>query len=103
MLGPSYVDKDLVFARPDGQPTHPEHFSMAFDRRVARYKLPRIRLHDLRHTWATLALAAGVDVKIVSEARPRQRQDHLGHLPACHADDAAGRSGDGRAANFRPH
>ena len=63
LLGPSYVDKDLVFARPDGHPTHPEHFSMAFDRRVARYKLPRIRLHDLRHTWATLALAAGIDVK----------------------------------------
>jgi integrase len=40
---------------------------MAFSRRVARYKLPRIRLHDLRHTWATLALSAGVDVKIVSE------------------------------------
>jgi len=26
-----------------------------------------IRLHDLRHTWATLALVAGVDIKIVSE------------------------------------
>ena len=38
---------------------------MAFDRRVARYRLPRIRLHDLRHTWATLALSAGVDVKDV--------------------------------------
>ena len=46
---------------------HPELFSMAFSRRVARYQLPRIRLHDLRHTWATLALSAGVDVKIVSE------------------------------------
>jgi integrase len=29
--------------------------------------LPVIRLHDLRHTWATLALVAGVDVKIVAE------------------------------------
>ena len=67
LLGPVYIDNDLVFARPDGHPQHPEHFSMAFDRRVARYRLPRIRLHDLRHTWATLALSAGVDVKIVSE------------------------------------
>ena len=74
LLGPAYVDRDLVFARPDGQPQHPDHFSMAFDRRVARYKLPRIRLHDLRHTWATLALSAGVDVKIVSE--------RLGHASA---------------------
>jgi integrase len=74
LLGPAYIDNDLVFARPDGQPQHPEHFSMAFDRRVARYRLPRIRLHDLRHTWATLALSAGVDVKIVSE--------RLGHASA---------------------
>ena len=74
LLGPVYIDNDLVFARPDGHPQHPEHFSMAFDRRVARYRLPRIRLHDLRHTWATLALSAGVDVKIVSE--------RLGHSSA---------------------
>jgi integrase len=74
LLGSAYTDNDLVFARPDGQPQHPEHFSMAFDRRVARYRLPRIRLHDLRHTWATLALSAGVDVKIVSE--------RLGHASA---------------------
>jgi integrase len=74
LLGPAYEDNDLVFARADGRPQHPEHFSMAFDRRVARYRLPRIRLHDLRHTWATLALTARVDVKIVSE--------RLGHASA---------------------
>lgn len=74
LLGPEFEDHDLVFARPDGKPQHPEHFSNAFERRVARYKLPRIRLHDLRHTWATLALEAGVDVKIVSE--------RLGHASA---------------------
>jgi integrase len=28
---------------------------------------PRIRLHDLRHTWATLALIAGVDIRMVAE------------------------------------
>jgi len=74
LLGADYVDGGLVFARPDGRPQHPEHFSMAFDRRVARHRLPRIRLHDLRHSWATLALSAGVDVKIVSE--------RLGHASA---------------------
>lgn len=74
MLGPAYSDNDFVFAQTDGQPVHPELFSMQFNRRVARYKLPRIRLHDLRHTWATLALSAGVDVKIVSE--------RLGHASA---------------------
>lgn len=34
---------------------------------MKRSKLARIRWHDLRHTWATLALRAGVSPKIVSE------------------------------------
>jgi integrase len=38
-----------------------------FHRRVVAAGLPRIRLHDLRHTWATLALRAGVNPKIVQE------------------------------------
>jgi integrase len=58
---------DLVFTREDGEPVHPAWFSRAFDQRVQRVGLPKIRLHDLRHTHATLALRAGVNVKIVSE------------------------------------
>jgi integrase len=64
--GKDYVDQDLVFARPDGQPIHPDLFTQTFDRTVARLGLRRIRLHDLRHTYATLALRAGVDAKTVS-------------------------------------
>lgn len=74
MLGDAYVDLDLIFPRPDGRPYHPETFSKTFDRRVrhaAFADVPVIRLHDLRHTWATLALVAGVDVRIVA--------DRLGH------------------------
>ena len=67
LLGPAYEDRLLVFCHPDGRPYHPDRFSREFDRRVERHGVPRIRLHDLRHTWATLALQAGVDVKIVSE------------------------------------
>jgi integrase len=74
LLGPSYDDRGLVFCHPDGRPYHPDRFSREFDRRVARHGVPRIRLHDLRHTWATLALQAGVDVKIVSQ--------RLGHASA---------------------
>jgi integrase len=36
-----------------------------FDKLVVRYGLPRISLHGLRHTWATLALQAGVHGRIV--------------------------------------
>jgi len=69
LMGAGYQDHDLIFCRPDGLPYHPEAFSKTFERRLRqpRYgELPTIRLHDLRHTWATLALAAGVDVAIVS-------------------------------------
>lgn len=65
-LGCGYRD-DLVFARPDGSPHHPDLITQAFDRRVARTAVARIRLHDLRHTHATLLLMAGVPPKVVSE------------------------------------
>ena len=45
----------------------PQSVSRAFERAIAAAKLPRIRLHDLRHTHATLALAAGIHPKVVSE------------------------------------
>ncbi len=71
---PANDDRGIVPCHPDGRPHHPDRFSREFDRRIARHGVPRIRLHDLRHTWATLALQAGVDVKIVSE--------RLGHASA---------------------
>jgi integrase len=65
--GPGYQDTDLVFRREDGSPVHPDLFSQAFEGEVRRSKLPRIRLHDLRHSHATIALRAGVPVKVISE------------------------------------
>ncbi len=70
LVGAGYEDHGLIFCRPDGRPYHPEAFSKTFDRRLRQPKfaaLPIIRLHDLRHTWATLALEAGVDIRMVSE------------------------------------
>jgi integrase len=67
LMGAGYQDSDLVFCHPDGRPYHPERFSKEFDRMVERLEMPRVRLHDLRHTWATLALQAGVPLKVVSE------------------------------------
>ncbi|MFH0914899.1 MAG: tyrosine-type recombinase/integrase, partial [bacterium] len=45
----------------------PDRISKVFEAAVKASKQPRIRLHDLRHTYATLALGAGVHPKIVSE------------------------------------
>lgn len=50
-----------------GAPLHPGAVSARFRHSVAASGLPRIRLHDLRHTYATLALQSGVHPKIVSE------------------------------------
>jgi len=60
---------------------HPERFTRTFHAELGRcrkaigeYKLTVIRLHDLRHTRATLLLAKGVPVKVVGE--------RLGHASA---------------------
>ncbi len=65
--GNDYHDGDLVFCRCDGTPLHPDAFSADFKRIVGATSLPKIRLHDLRHTHATIALAAGVPVKVIAE------------------------------------
>jgi len=56
-----------VFCREDGKPYAPDYVTRAFREAVGRAGVPRIRLHDLRHSWASLALAAGVNPKVVSE------------------------------------
>jgi integrase len=57
----------LVFER-DGQPWVPTSFGMVFARLRDAAHLPKVRLHDLRHAYATLMTAAGVDLKTVSTA-----------------------------------
>ncbi|HUP70951.1 MAG TPA: hypothetical protein VM142_14230 [Acidimicrobiales bacterium] len=46
--------------RLDGGPTHPDLFSQIFDRHIAKSTLPRIRLHDLRHTHASILQVSDV-------------------------------------------
>ncbi len=62
-----YEDSGYVFRREDGTPYHPDSISQAFEKAVRDSEQPRIRLHDLRHTHATLALQAGIHPKVVSE------------------------------------
>jgi len=74
-------DNAYVLANLDGSVRHPDRFSRRFvaavvaaRKTVGQDRLSKIRLHDLRHTHATLLLAAGVPVKVVSE--------RLGHANA---------------------
>jgi integrase len=57
----------LVFTREDGSPVHPDYASTVFDRLVKASGLPRITFHGMRHTHATILLAKGLPVKVVSE------------------------------------
>jgi integrase len=68
LVGPAWVDLDLVVDRGEGRPMDPGHLSHAFGRIARRAGLQGLRLHDLRHAYATALLAAGVHPKIVSEA-----------------------------------
>jgi len=56
----------LVFALQDGEGLHPDYLTRAFRTHVRKAKLPVIRLHDLRHTHATLWLMDGGDLKTLS-------------------------------------
>jgi len=58
---------DYLFPTTTGTPTHPDSLSGAFNRLIASADVPRVRLHDLRHTHATLLLKEGVPIKVVSE------------------------------------
>ncbi len=87
-------DSCFVFAQHDGEPLHPDFFSQTFERLLSKMDLPRIRLHDLRHTHATLLIQAGVPIKVVSErlghASPAFTMTVYQHvLPGMQADAAA--------------
>ncbi|MGB2940304.1 MAG: tyrosine-type recombinase/integrase [Candidatus Dormiibacterota bacterium] len=91
--GPRSDDQALVFCQKNGRPRDPDAVSHRFAEIVRQVGLPRIRLHDLRHTHATIALQAAINPKIV--------QERLGHasvsvtlntythvLPPMHAEAA---------------
>ena len=63
-----------MFPSPNGGPISPDSVLHMLHRVLERAGLPKVRFHDLRHTFATLALQNGVDIKTVSSM--------LGHYSA---------------------
>jgi len=82
--GPAWQDTGLVFTREDGSGWHPDYITYRFGWLVARHGLPRITLHKLRHLAASLQIAAGVDIGIVSKrlrhSSIKITNDTYGHL-----------------------
>ena len=59
-------NSEWVFLSPTGGPMSPDSVLHMLHRILKRAGLPKVRFHDLRHTFATLALQNGVDIKTVS-------------------------------------
>ena len=89
----TWADSGLVFTAANGGALDPESVSRYWRQALKKAMLPAIRLHDLRHTHATLALQAGVHPKVVSErlehATVSITLDTYSHaIPALQADAA---------------
>jgi integrase len=72
--GVAWQDNGLIFATENGTPTSPRNLNRTFDVARARAKLTDVRLHDLRHTFATLLGELGVAEGVIGAL--------LGHVPA---------------------
>ena len=64
-------DRSKLMRFEDGRPVHADTITRRFNRLVDRAGVRRIRLHDVRHTYATLLLDIGIEPKVVS--------DRMGH------------------------
>ncbi len=104
-LGRAYPDHDYLMVGPEGRPLHPDTITARFNRLVDKAGVPRIRLHDLRHTYSTMALDEDLNVETLSErighadvgvtlkvythkspGKDRPLADHMGRLIAAAVD-----------------
>ena len=65
-MGTAWQGTGRLFTTIDGKPMHPDTLSGWFRKFVNRKGLPDVSIHSLRHTHATLMIAAGVNIKTVS-------------------------------------
>ncbi len=97
-IGRGWPDHGLVFTYEDGRPVHPDALSDSFKRMVKSSGLRRIRLHDCRHTYATLALEHNVPIKVISEvlghSSPAFTMDVYSHVTPTMMEDLARRVGE---------
>jgi integrase len=96
IAGPAWHAGEFIFERGDGQPLDPDTFSKAFRFAARRIGLDGVRLHDLRHAFASMLLGAGTNARVVG--------DLLGHATEgftlatyVHPDDDAAATAVARA------
>jgi integrase len=86
-----------VFTREDGRPLRSQYAARHFHALAQQSGLRPIRLHDLRHTNATLALQAGVALKVVSERLGHSQIGVTANLYT-HVNDIVGRAAAAKIA-----
>ena len=88
-------EHDLIFRTQSGQPINADYLAKHFRSILDLAGVPRMRLYDLRHSAATIALAAGVSPKVVSEqlghASTAFTLDTYAHVLPHMQDEAAAR------------
>jgi integrase len=93
-LGADWTDSGYVFVDELGVEYHPQRFTKMFEDAIRSVgDVPKIRLHDTRHTMATLALEAGVHPKVVQEQLGHSSiavtMDTYSHVPQAVKRDSA--------------
>jgi integrase len=90
--GPGWNDAGLVFCSTAGTPIDPSNLLSQFAGLLKQAGLPKLRFHDLRHTYAALSIAAGVDLYTLSRRMGHKSisvtADKYGHLYQGRTQDA---------------
>ncbi len=96
-----------MFTRENGEPLRPEYVLARFLVLTEAAGLPRVRLHDLRHLAATIMIAAGVPLALVSKTLRHSRvgitadlYSHLTREAALAATDSLGAVLDAATADL---
>lgn len=89
-----YDDSGLVFRQEDGRRVDPRSFARIFKRLLSKAGLKKtFRVHDMRHTFASIMLKRGVDIKriqqILGHASPEVTLSTYSHLMDGALQDAA--------------
>ena len=87
IMGDAWIETDdRVFTREDGQPFFPDTLTQWFHKFVQRNDLPDVHVHSLRHTYASLQIADGVPLVVVSHnlghAKPSTTNNIYAHVIA---------------------
>jgi integrase len=97
--GTGWRKGQALFTYADGRPIRPEYLTHRFHQLVRELDLPPIRLHDLRHGAATIALASRTDLKVIQQMLGHfQHRHHRRHLHQLSGIASDGRTLSGFAA-----